>query len=156
MSEPAAMERLPPGQHGLSRELVRESQRQRLIAATVESLAEAGYGGITVTAVARRAGVSTGTFYQRFGDLRGCLLAAYESGAERLCEQIESACAASGGSPGERTGRGIESALALLASEPALARMLSAEPPARADSLWAARLRLTARLGAMLASVRES
>lgn len=153
---PAPPKRLPPGRHGLSREEVRESQRQRLIAAATESLAEHGYGQITVTEVAKRAGVSTATFYKRFDDLWACLLAAYEAGAERLRERIGSACATADSGRDERARAGIESALALLAAEPSLARLLSAEPPGQAAALWSARLNLTERLACMLREARSS
>jgi AcrR family transcriptional regulator len=153
-STATAPKRLPPGRHGLSRELVRESQRQRLMAAAAESLAEHGYGAVTVTGIASAAGVSTATLYQRFDGLWGCLLAAYEAGAERLCEAIEAACAAAD-SRQERVTAAVASALALLASKPALAYLLSAEPPAQANELRAARRALLGRLAAMLGGARE-
>jgi AcrR family transcriptional regulator len=149
------LKRLPPGRHGLPRELVRESQRLRLTAAAAESLAEHGYGQVTTTAIARRAGVSTSTFYKRFDDLWACLLAAYEWASERLCGEIEAACAAAGPDRRQRAEVGIASALALLAAEPSLAHLLSAEPPSQAASLWSARLRLTTRLAILLHSIRE-
>jgi TetR/AcrR family transcriptional regulator len=149
-------ERLPAGHHGLSPGLVAENQRRRLSAAAAESLAERGYGAITTTEVVKRAGVSTSTFYKRFDDLWDCLLAAYEAGAERLCGRIEGACAARGGGAEERATAGIDGALALLAAEPALAHLLSTEPPSQANALWAARLRFSARLVAQLRSVRET
>ena len=146
--------RLPPGRHGLSRAQVGESQRQRLLAASAKCLAERGYGQITLTEVAKTAGVSTATFYQHFEDLRACLLTAYEAGAERLCRASESACGEAGGNPEERARAGTAAALALLASEPSLSHLLSGEPPPQATALWAARLRLTGRLAALLAAVR--
>jgi len=69
--------RLPPGRHGLPRDLVRAHQRQRLLEAT--ALAEQGYGRLTTARVTELAGVSRRTFYQHFEDLWACLLAAYES-----------------------------------------------------------------------------
>jgi AcrR family transcriptional regulator len=151
---PAPMERLPPGRHKLSREEVRESQRRRLLAAATESLAEHGYGQITVTDLAKRAGVSTATFYKRFDDLWTCLLAAYEDAGERLCGEIEDACTTAGRQE-ERAKAGISAALALLASAPALAHLLSTEPPSQGTALWAARLRLTDRLSTLLRATRE-
>jgi AcrR family transcriptional regulator len=152
----APAKRLPPGRHGLPRELVRESQRQRLTAAASAALAERGYGEITVTEVAKRAGVSTATFYKHFDDLWACLLAAYEAGVERLGERIESACAAAASDSAAERGRaGIAGALALLAAEPALTHLLATEPPSQAAALWAARRRLVARLVALLRKVRE-
>src|SRR3954466_7418730 len=56
-----------------------------------EALAEHGYARVTTTIVGEQAGVSSGTFYKHFGNLWDCLLAAYVSGADRLCEEIEAA-----------------------------------------------------------------
>jgi AcrR family transcriptional regulator len=143
------LERLPAGHHGLPPGLVEENQRARLARAAAESFASRGYGGVTATDVVKRAGVSTSTFYKRFDDLWDCLLTAYEAAAERLCERIEAACVAAGGAE-EGAAAAIEAALALLAAEPALARLLSTEPPSGATALWAARRRFTARLAALL------
>jgi AcrR family transcriptional regulator len=140
------LERLPAGHHGLSPGLVGENQRARLTAAAAESLAAHGYGAITVTDVVKRAGVSTSTFYKRFDDLWDCLAAAYEAGAERLCGEIEGAC------PDAEAG--IEAALALLAAEPPLAHLLSAEPPSQATALTAVRAHLVERLANLLRSAR--
>lgn len=147
-----AAKRLPPGRHGLSREQVRESQRRRLTAAAAVALAERGYGQVTLTGISKGAGVSTATFYQHFDDLWACLLAAYDDAADQLCEAIESACAAAGGGREELARAGIESGLSMLAAAPALAHLLSTEPPSQATALWGARRRLTARLAALLRS----
>lgn len=148
------LERLPAGHHGLSPDLVEESQRGRLALAAAECLAASGYGGITVTEVVKRAGVSTSTFYKRFDDLWDCLLAAYEAGAARLCERIGNACAVAGGGL-EGAPAGIEAGLALLASEPALAQLLSTEPPSRAEALWGARRRFASHLVLLLRGARK-
>lgn len=146
----AGVERLPPGRHKLSRAEVRESQLRRIEGAAAEALLAAGYGGITTTRVARGAGVSTATLYRYFEDLWACLLAAHEAGTARLCERIEVACAATGGDSRDRAAAGVEAALDLLDREPALAYLLSAEPPGGAADLWAARRRLVGRLTALL------
>jgi TetR/AcrR family transcriptional regulator len=143
--------RLPPGRHGLSRAEVRESQRQRLLRAAAEVLAEQGYGAITVTAVAATAGVSTATLYKRFDGLWDCLLAAYEAAVDRLCEEIALAGSAARGNGASEA---IERGLALLASEPALANLLLTAPPTGALALGAARMRLAERLASMLRAVR--
>ncbi len=155
MSESAWLtERLPAGRHGLSPRLVEENQRARLARAAMESLATRGYGRLTTTEVVRQAGVSTSTFYKRFDNLWDCLLAAYETGAERLCERVEAACATAGGAA-EGAAAGIEAALALLATEPALAQLLSTEPPSQASALWAARRRFADRLVTLLRAAGE-
>jgi AcrR family transcriptional regulator len=141
-------QRLRPGRHNLPRELVRENQRLRLTRAAAETLAEQGYGAITVTRVAKRAGVSTGTLYQRFDGLWGCLLAAYETGSDRLCAEIERACSEQGAAAA------IDRGLSLLSAEPALASLLFATPPTHAAALGNARLRLAERLATLLRSAR--
>jgi AcrR family transcriptional regulator len=141
--------RLPPGRHGIPANLVVEHQRLRLIAAMAAVLAEHGYAGVTTTHVSERAGVSTSTFYKHFGNLWDCVLAAYVAGADRLCEEIDAACAA-------RDPRsvplqvGIDAALAFLAAEPPLAQLLCAQAPREAIAVTAARRLLVSRLAAML------
>jgi AcrR family transcriptional regulator len=153
--------RLPPGRHGLPADLVRAHQRQRLLEAAAAALAEQGYGRVTAARVTELAGVSSRTFYQHFEDLWACLLAAYEAEAARLCAEIEDACAAAAeAAPAmaepaaqRRARAGIGAALAFLAGEPDVARLLSAEPPPQVSALAAARRELVERLGAMLRGV---
>jgi AcrR family transcriptional regulator len=148
--------RLPPGCHGIPADLVRSHQRQRLLEAAASALAEQGYGRLTAARVTELAGVSSRTFYQHFEDLWACLLAAYESEAGHLCTEIERACAAV--AEIDRSGRaraGIAAALAFLADMPAVARLLSAEPPPQIAALAGARRDLIDRLGAMLRAVHE-
>jgi AcrR family transcriptional regulator len=146
-----APERLPPGRHGLPADLVRTHQRQRLLEGAATALAEQGYGRLTATRVTELAGVSSRTFYQHFEDLWACLLAAYEAEAGLLCSAIEAACSEAVGT--DRLGRaraGIAGALAFLAAEPAVARLLSAEPPPQIVPLASARRELGEQLGTML------
>lgn len=166
LAEPAEAEappplRLPPGRHGIPADLVRAHQRLRLLEAAASALAEQGYGRITAARVTELAGVSSRTFYQHFEDLWACLLAAYESEASQLCQEIEGACAALVEERGpiaeaDRRGRartGIGAALGFLAAEPDAARLLSAEPPPQITALATARRDLIERLGALLRSV---
>ena len=62
----------------------RRLQRGRLLAALVELLAESGYAGVTIGALAKRASVSRGAFYDHFDDKEACLLAAYEAWSQEL------------------------------------------------------------------------
>jgi AcrR family transcriptional regulator len=140
--------RLPPGRHGIPTSLVKEHQRLRLLAAMAEALGEHGYANVTTTHISERANVSTSTFYKHFGNLWDCLLAAYVAAADRLCAEIESACADEEDS--DRLGPGIDAALAFFAAEPELGRLLSAQAPREASALCAARRILVSRLAAML------
>jgi AcrR family transcriptional regulator len=161
VAEPESPLRLPPGRHGIPADLVRAHQRLRLLEAAAAALAEQGYGRVTAARVTELAGVSSRTFYQHFEDLWACLLAAYETEAGHLCEEIETACAALVEERGpiaeaDRRGRaraGIAAALGFLAAKPDVARLLSAEPPPQIAALAAARGDLMERLGAMLRSV---
>jgi AcrR family transcriptional regulator len=167
LAEPARDEeiasplRLPPGRHGIPADLVRAHQRLRLLDAAAAALAEQGYGRLTAARVTELAGVSSRTFYQHFEDLWACLLAAYESEASQLCQEIAGGCAALVEERGpiaeaDRRGRaraGIAAGLGFLAAEPNAARLLSAEPPPQITALAAARQDLIERLGAMLRSV---
>jgi AcrR family transcriptional regulator len=166
LAEPVEVEavptmRLPPGRHGIPADLVRAHQRLRLLEAAATAVAEQGYGRITAARVTELAGVSSRTFYQHFEDLWACVLAAYETEAGFLCQEIEGACAAlveERGPVGEadRRGRaraGIAAALGFLAAEPDVARLLSAEPPPQVAALAGARRDLIERLGTMLREV---
>jgi AcrR family transcriptional regulator len=75
---PSGEERLPPGRHGLPRELVAENQRERLLNGVVEAVAEHGYNATTIGAITEAAQISRRTFYEYFKDKEGCFLAAYE------------------------------------------------------------------------------
>jgi AcrR family transcriptional regulator len=153
--------RLPPGRHGIPADLVRAHQRLRLLEAAATAVAEQGYGRITGARVTELAGVSSRTFYQHFEDLWACLLAAYETEAGRLYQEIEGACATLVEERGpvaaaDRRGRariGIAAALGFLAAAPDVARLLSAEPPPQIAALSRARRDLIERLGAMLRDV---
>jgi AcrR family transcriptional regulator len=147
--------RLPPGRHGIPANLVVEHQRRRLLAAMAEALAEHGYANLTTTQVSEGASVSTSTFYKHFGNLWDCALAAYVATADRLCEEIEGACAAADPREDPLT-VGIEAALAFCAAEPQLAQLLCAQAPLEASAIASARRLLISRLAAMLRRGRVS
>lgn len=69
--------RLPRGRHGLPREIVTRSQRERLLAAVVRVTATKGYESTTVGNILEEAGVGRETFYELFDDKRTCMLAAH-------------------------------------------------------------------------------
>jgi AcrR family transcriptional regulator len=137
-------ERLPRGQHGIPADLVRSHQRRRLLEAATAALAEQGYGRVTATRVTELARVSSRTFYQHFEDLWACLLAAYETEAWHLRGEIEGACKTDG------SGAGVDAAISFCAAEPAVARLLCAEPPPQITALAAARRDLADTLAGML------
>jgi AcrR family transcriptional regulator len=74
----AGVVRLPPGRHGLSRDAVSESQRERLLNGVVEAVVEHGYNATTIANLIEAASVSRRTFYEHFAGKEECFLAAYE------------------------------------------------------------------------------
>lgn len=79
---------LSRGRHDLSRDEVRSAQRERLMAAFTELLADSGYLGVRVTDIASRAGVSTEAFYEIFDDKEDCAFAAYDRFIEVLVRRM--------------------------------------------------------------------
>jgi AcrR family transcriptional regulator len=125
---PVPPSRLPSGRHGLTREAVAASQRTRLIDAMAQVVAEKGYAASTVADVVERAGVSRRTFYEQFDDKEACFLAAYDAGLAAVLFRIGEAVDVNPAAPWrERARAGVESFLALLASQPAFARALQVE-----------------------------
>lgn len=118
--------RLPPGPHGLSPELVARNQRERLIAAMAEVCGERGYADSSVAEVAKRAGVSTASFYRQFKDRKECLLVSFEELFARLLEEIERACVGEETSV-ERARAATATAAALLEADRPAARLLTVE-----------------------------
>jgi AcrR family transcriptional regulator len=118
--------RLPPGPHGLPPELVERNQRERLIAAMAESCAERGYTASSVADVAKRAGVSTASFYRQFKDKRECMLVSFEELFGRLLEGIRQACSGEE-EPIARARAAAGAVSQLLATDRPTARLLSLE-----------------------------
>jgi len=91
-----------------------------------EECAERGYAETSVAEVARRAGVSTASFYRQFKDRRECMLASFEELCGRLIETIEGRCADEA-DPDRRARAGIRMAAELLGGDLPTARLLTVE-----------------------------
>jgi len=61
-------------------------QRERIIAAVTEIVAEKGYVGMTITEIAQRAAISLSTFYAHFESKTDVFIAAIDDGERRLLE----------------------------------------------------------------------
>jgi AcrR family transcriptional regulator len=77
---------LPRGRHKLDREVVAASQRQRLLEAMAELVAEHGYVAVTIGDIATRAGTAKRTFYDHFADKEQCFLAALDGITDTLVQ----------------------------------------------------------------------
>lgn len=143
------MRRLPPGPHGLPPELVERNQRERLIAAMAEVCGERGYAESAVAEIAKRAGVSTASFYRQFKGRRECMLASFEELFGRLLEGIERACEGESGQR-DRACAAARAAAELLAGDPPTARLLSVEIVACGERGVRAQQEAIERLAALL------
>jgi AcrR family transcriptional regulator len=122
--ETHALRVLPRGRHAAPREVVAESQRERLLVAMADATAAKGYANVAVADVIERAGVSRRSFYEHFSNKEDAFLAAYDAGVAGLLDAIaeaEEAAAHDGGLPA-RARAGTEVYLRLLADNPAFAR----------------------------------
>jgi AcrR family transcriptional regulator len=81
-------EPLPRGRHKLATDVVKSSQRERLLRAMVESVAAQGYDSTTVPAVVSAARVSRNAFYEFFEDKADCFLAALSEASEELLGEL--------------------------------------------------------------------
>lgn len=82
--DPFGTGKLPSGRHGLPREVVVRSQRERMVESMIAVVALKGYTETTVADIISNAGVSRATFYEQFADKEDCFIAAYGTVMERL------------------------------------------------------------------------
>ncbi len=122
--------RLPRGPHGLPRHEVERSQRDRLLVAAADAVAEKGYVATSVADVLARAGVSRTTFYQLFDDKLDCFLGACRMASDVVATIIADELArvvADDLTPLEKLDRLLRTYLQTLAANPSLARVFLVE-----------------------------
>jgi AcrR family transcriptional regulator len=119
---PADLGPLPGGHHGLSREQIVDSQRERLLAAIAEQVTANGYRGTTITEVVKAASVSTRDFYELFDGKEDCFLAAFDAVRDHLTELIVRAAVAEQDWP-HKVIAALRAALRFFAAQPDLARL---------------------------------
>jgi AcrR family transcriptional regulator len=118
--------KLPRGRHGLPRELVARSQRERLLAAVVRVTATKGYQASSVADILKEAGVGRETFYKHFKDKEDCFVAANDALVGNLEAQVSEAYAQPGTWP-ERVRHGLAETLQWFADNPEIARVMMIE-----------------------------
>jgi AcrR family transcriptional regulator len=128
VSSPTAQApRLPAGRHGLPREFIAQNQRERIITALVDTVAERGYNATTVAHITKAASVSRRTFYEHFADKEACFLAAYDMVADHIRTSMQAAAASFEEWP-QKVRAALATMLSFLAGEPELARLCMIEP----------------------------
>ncbi|WP_216892107.1 TetR/AcrR family transcriptional regulator [Nocardia alni] len=160
MSDPAATNRqLPRGRHGLPRETVIASQRDRILGAMAQVMTEHGYVGTSVATIIKRAGVSRETFYEQFRSKEHCFEGAYERAVQMLIARIADTARAQSDSPvtrEERIGAMLSAYLEGLAAEPAEARLFLIEVYAVGPAAIARRARLQDSFVRMVADILDA
>jgi AcrR family transcriptional regulator len=121
-----APQRLPRGRHGLPRRFVVHNQRERMLVAVADAVAEQGYAATTVADVIARARLSRRTFYEHFADKEECFLAAYDTVVEQLLAEVGAAYEQADGWP-HKIHAGLTTFIGALVAEPAFARMCIVE-----------------------------
>ena len=117
---------LPRGRHKLDPQLVAASQRQRLLEAITELVAEKGFPDVTIGDIVARAGTAKRTFYDHFADKLQCFLAALDVITDTLVASSARMFAVSG-TVRERCEYSVRGYLELLASMPNAAKVLYLE-----------------------------
>lgn len=128
MDEPEDLRqwRLPRGRHGLPRELVERSQRERLMAAVVRVTVARGYESTTVGDILGEAGVGRESFYELFDDKLSCMVAAHKLLLDDLAERVRAAYIGEGPWP-PRVREGLSATLEWFAADPEASRFLLIE-----------------------------
>jgi AcrR family transcriptional regulator len=122
---------------------VRASQRERLIRAMLETVAEKGYEATTVPEVVARARVSRNAFYEFFADKTGCFIAACDEEASELLGVVAAAATSPAWTDALRAG--TRAYLDWWASRPAFARAYFIGLPVAGEPAVAQRERNYAR-----------
>lgn len=160
MTESAISARLPRGRHGLPREQVIASQRERILVATAEAMAENGYIGTSVAAILKRACVSRETFYEQFRSKEDCFEAAYQRAVQllldRIAEATEAEDAAADTGAIARMDRILRAYLQYLVDDPASARLFLVEVFAVGSAAIARRAQLQERFVELIADVLDA
>ncbi|HEX3734695.1 MAG TPA: TetR/AcrR family transcriptional regulator [Solirubrobacterales bacterium] len=145
---------LPRGRHGLPRELVSRSQRERLLAAVVRVTGTRGYEATSVADILEEAGVGRESFYELFEDKQDCILAAHAI----LVDDLEVTVMAPYRQPGpwvERVRNAVAAMLDWFARDPAAAKVtvveLAALGPTAMERFEAVFSRFTALLDSGIA-----
>jgi AcrR family transcriptional regulator len=127
VADPSELGPLPGGHHGLSREQILESQRERLLAALAHEVAAHGYRATTITGIVKAASVSTRDFYENFESKEDCFLAAFDAVRDHLEAVVLDAAAGQPDWPHEMIAA-LRAVLEFFAAEPDLARLCLVEP----------------------------
>lgn len=115
-------ERLPPGRHGLSAEVIARSQRTRLIFGTAEVMMAKGYQNATIADIVAAAGVARPVFYEHFSDKQHAFLEAQQYPTQFILDRCAEAYYSAKDWP-ERVWRCFATLIGLIVANPAVSHL---------------------------------
>jgi TetR/AcrR family transcriptional regulator len=139
------------GKERISKDVLEEHQRRRVLAAATGVFARRGYHSTTVDQIVRAARIGVGSFYGLFEGKEDCFLRLFETIVAEAEERVAAAPAAEA-SWADRVVRGLRSLLELVATEPDRARVAIVEAPTAGP---AAEARYAATIDRLAAGLRE-
>ncbi|HXS47909.1 MAG TPA: TetR/AcrR family transcriptional regulator [Solirubrobacterales bacterium] len=126
MSLPEHLSAKPAGRHRLSREVLAEHQRERILDAATEVFAKRGYQGTTIDNIVAAAQIGVGRFYELFANKSDCFVQVYERIVADAGERIGAAIPA-GAEWSEQAGAALRTLLERIEAEPLHARVALVE-----------------------------
>jgi AcrR family transcriptional regulator len=145
---------LPPGRHLLPPDFVAANQRERILLAVTELVAERGYRKTTLEAIAKTARVAPGTLYEHFADKEACFVAAFDeivaSARETLAEEVDQDRAWP-----DRVAAALDVFLEMVVANPAPARLCLVEAQAAGGAALARYQEMLEDVASMLREGRE-
>ncbi len=129
------------------------NQRERIVAAMIDTVSERGYNATTVAHITKAASVSRRTFYEHFADKEECFLAAYDVVAEHIRASMIASAQVFDEWP-QQVRAALATLLRFLAGEPELARLGMVEPIAAGGEVAARHREAMARFVSILSASR--
>jgi AcrR family transcriptional regulator len=123
------LSKLPTGRHLIPRDFVTQNQRERMLLATAEVVAERGYQRTTIELIAKTARVALATFYEQFASKEECFLAALDESVVAAGAVFDELLDTELPWP-EQVAAGLEILLEMIASEEARAKLCLVEAQA--------------------------
>jgi AcrR family transcriptional regulator len=145
------LSRLPPGRHLIPRDFVSQNQRERMLLAIAELVAERGYRKTTIELIAKTARVALVTFYEHFASKEECFLAAFDESVE-AAEKVFGELLDDERPWPEQIAAGLEIFLEMVVTEPPRSKLCLVESQAAGAAALA---RYQAMLEAVAPKLRE-
>jgi len=120
---------MPPGRHLVPRDFVTQNQRERMLLATAELVAERGYQKTTIELIAKTARVALSTFYEQFSSKEECFLAAFDETMDAAVEVYDELLDDEQ-DWADQVASGLEITLEMITKEPSRARLCIVEAQA--------------------------